>query len=241
MEKEERIVLVIFFLYGLGGWIAWNAAITGIDFFNARFQPQHDPGFMFGFVFTWPLFAGNILLLYLNQKLSFVIQINVSLVMILICTGSMPFITQYLPLTSGWWLLLVSIFLNGLANSFVQGGLFGFASIFPKKFMAMMMISQAISGVLITLIKMILLVALPPGESEEKKNNLYYNSVIYIIVGGIVLVACIIAFNFGFKLEYIQRHIEAAKTKNIPEGFEGDGISEQVSILDKTIFGKTKF
>jgi hypothetical protein len=107
--------------------------------------------------------------------------------------------------------------------------------------MAMMMISQAISGVLITLIKIILLVALPPGESEEKKNNLYYNSVIYIIVGGIVLVACIIAFNFGFKLEYIQRHIEAAKTKNIPEGFEGDGISEQVSILDKTIFGKTKF
>ena len=67
----------------------------------------------------------------------------------------MPFITEYLPKTVAWYTLLLSILTNGLANSFVQGGLFGFASIFPKKYIAIMMTSQALSAVVLNFVKIL--------------------------------------------------------------------------------------
>lgn len=135
-EDKYHLMTIIFFLFGLGGWIAWNASITGLDYFNSRLKPKYNPSFTFGFIFTWPLFLGNFLLLFLADKISLSIKINVSFAIILVCTLSMPFIAEFLPTTLSWYILLCTIFINGLANSFVQGGLFGFASMFPKKYIA---------------------------------------------------------------------------------------------------------
>jgi hypothetical protein len=131
--KPTPFILCLFFLFGVGGWMAWNAALTGLDFFDSRFDPiGKDPGFIFGIVFNWPMFLTNFLLLYLTDKVSLHIRIYIAFAVIAICSYSMPFITQYMDPDIAWWILLVSIAINGIANSFVQGGLFGFASVFPS-------------------------------------------------------------------------------------------------------------
>jgi hypothetical protein len=131
-KDHYNFVLVAFFFFGLGGWIVWNAAIAGIDYFESRFKPEYNPKFVFGFVYTLPLVFGNILLLYVDDKISSSLRIKVGLFVMTLCTFSMPFITEYLPKSLAWWSLILIIATNGLASSFVQGGLFGFASIFPK-------------------------------------------------------------------------------------------------------------
>lgn len=123
----------------------------------------------------------------------------------------MPFIPQYLPTTSAWYILLVSIFLNGLSNSFVQGGLFGFASIFPPKYIGIMMTTQALSAVIINFVKIFCILILPPDNDKGKDDmNIYYNSIIYTVVGVIIVAMCIVGYNYIYKLEYAQYYIRRA-------------------------------
>ena len=214
-EDKYNLVKILFFLFGLGGWIAWNASITGIDYFNSRLNPEYNPSFVFGFVFTWPLFLGNVLLIYLADKISLKVKINVSFVIILIWSISMPFITEYLPKTTAWYLLLWNIFINGLANSFVQGGLFGFVSIFPPKYIAIMMTSQAFSAVLLNFAKIIWIVAVPPDNTKGAEDmNIFYDSLIYLTVGFVILVSWIIGFNLIYELEYAKYFISKSKLES---------------------------
>ena len=83
---------------------------------------------------------------------------------------------------------MVSIFLNGLSNSFVQGGLFGFASIFPSKYLGIMMTAQALSSVILNFVKIFCIIILPPDNDKGKNDmNTYYNSIIYTIVGVVIV------------------------------------------------------
>jgi len=69
--EVSPMVQFTFFIFGISGWMAWNAALTGLDLYESRFKPYgHDPGFVFGFVFNWPLFLTNVLLLYLISRVS---------------------------------------------------------------------------------------------------------------------------------------------------------------------------
>jgi hypothetical protein len=120
----------------------------------------------------------------------------------------MPFITQYMDPDVAWWILLVSIAVNGIANSFVQGGLFGFASVFPSSCMGVMMIGQGINGLILNIIKMILLASLPPDEEKgpDDKNS-YFDSVIYLTVAICILVLCIVGYRYMMSLEFTKYHV----------------------------------
>lgn len=73
----------LFFLFGLGGWNAWDAMLAGLDYYDSRYKPHgFDPSFTFGFVFIWPLFIFNIALLYLQYRVSLTIRLNCSFVII---------------------------------------------------------------------------------------------------------------------------------------------------------------
>lgn len=59
--------------------MAWNAALTGLDYYNSRFKPLgYNPSFTFPFVFIWPLFLGSVSLLYLSNMISFNVRLYVS-------------------------------------------------------------------------------------------------------------------------------------------------------------------
>ena len=186
--------------------MAWNAALTGLDYYNSRFKEYgYDPSFTFPFVFIWPLFLGSLSLVYLSNKISFNVRLYASFVVILVWSVSMPFITEYIGGRSGWWILMISIVINGAANSFVQGGLFGYASIFPSKYMGSMMIGQGLSGFILNFIKILTLIILPPDNSKGKDDvNSYYDSILFLSVAGVILVACIFGFKYFTSLKFAE-------------------------------------
>lgn len=215
IETKSFPAYYIFFLFGVGGWMAWNAALTGLDYFDSRFKPGgHNPGFVFGVIFNWPLFLANIVLLYLTSKVSLSIRIYIAFSVIIVCTYSMPFITEYFPRETAWGILLFSIVINGIANAFVQGGLFGFASIFPPKYMSAMMVGQGVSGLLLNIIKIILLVALPPDESlGDEDMNSYYDSLIFITFGMVILLSCLVGYKYLLTMDFTRYYTMRACVK----------------------------
>ena len=152
----------------------------------------------------------------------------------------MPFITEYFEKDVAWYLLLCSIFLNGLGNSFVQGGLFGFASIFPPKYIAIMMTSQAISAVILNFTKIFCIIVLPPDDKKGADDmNIFYNSLIYISVGTLILIGCIIGFNVSNNLEFVRYYVAKAKMKDQIDIDENsalleNGTNNQSTFLDRT-------
>jgi solute carrier family 29 (equilibrative nucleoside transporter), member 1/2/3 len=214
-KDHYNLVYISFFFFGLGGWIAWNAAIAGIDYFDSRFKPKYNPKFFFGFVFTLPLVLGNVLLLYVDKKISLSKRINIGLIVITWCTFSMPFITEYFPETLAWWIMILIIATNGLANAFVQGGLFGFASIFPAKYITLMLTTQSLNGVVLYVTKIFWLLVLPPDNDRGKEDmNVYYNSLIFITTGTLIVITWTVLYNITLKLEFSKYYIRKAQTSD---------------------------
>ena len=101
----------------------------------------------------------------------------------------MPLITEYIGGRTGWYILMVNIIINGAANAFVQGGLFGYASIFPSKYMGSMMIGQGLSGFILNSVKILMLAVFPPDNSKGKDDiNSYYDSIVFLSVAAIILI-----------------------------------------------------
>lgn len=135
---------------------------------------------------------GNLSLLYLASRISLSTRIYIAYIVILIACFSMPLITEYLPKSTAWWLLLSTVAINGLANAFVQGGMFGFASIFPPQYLSIMMVGQGVNGMLLNSVKMLLLVVLPPDENDPQDVNSYVDSLIFLGVFGVILIAAMV-------------------------------------------------
>lgn len=103
------------------------------------------------------------------------------------------------------------MFFNGLAHSFVQGCLFGFASMFPTKYMIIMLMSQSIAGIVINFLKIFCVLILPPDNSKGAEDmNVFYNSIICVGFGILLLLICIACFNYIYQLEYAQYYLNKA-------------------------------
>lgn len=143
---------------------------------------------MFGFVFNWPMLVGNLVLVGVAGRIGLNVRIIGAFIIILVVCFSMPLASEFLPKETGWYVLMVLIAINGFGNSIEQAGLFGLASMFPKKYMVSMMVGQSINGVMLNSVKVLLLVLLPPKDDlKDKDMNVFYDSIIFLCVFSIII------------------------------------------------------
>ena len=67
-KDPHNIGMLFFFLFGVSGWMAWNACLIGLDYYESKFSPDYNPSFTFGFVFNWPLMFFNFVFMYIAEK-----------------------------------------------------------------------------------------------------------------------------------------------------------------------------
>jgi hypothetical protein len=77
----------------------------------------------------------------------------------------------------------------GLVDSFVAGSLFGLATIFPPRYITGLMAGNGVSGLVITILRMIFKVSLPTDERGTR-----ISTYIYFVVSIIVCLAGIAAY-----------------------------------------------
>ncbi|CAI2366524.1 unnamed protein product [Moneuplotes crassus] len=220
-KDHKNIALIFFFLFGISGWSAWDCCIAAFDFYDAKFKPDYDPEFTFGFVFNWPLMLGNILLLYLASRVSLSVRIYTAYAVIVFACYSMPLLSEYLTQKSvAWYLLLLLVVINGFGNAFVQGGLFGYASMFPQKYMIAMMVGQGVNGMTLNSVKMILIVFLPPDAEDPDNPNAFYNSLIFVGIFSIILIGCSICYFILRRMEFSKYYVSKANKQGSYEDSE---------------------
>jgi hypothetical protein len=212
-QDKYNLVYYIFVLFGIGALLPWNAVLTGLDFFIQNFE-HHNPAFTFGLTLNAPNFAFNFVGIFLARYISLGLRLIVGLIFILVITIAMPIITNYLPESSGWILILSVIVIMGIANSFVQGGIFGFAGIFPFKYTGAVMLGNGLSGLSMNFFRMITLAIFPPqNDSSIKDNTAFIGSLIYFVIASLLVVCCIFGYLWVVKTEFATYYLKKSGTK----------------------------
>lgn len=130
----------------------------------------------------------------------------------------MPFIANYLSESTGWTLTLIVIVAMGVVNSFSQGGVFGFAGIFPPQYTGAVMFGNGFSGLVMNVFRMGTLVAFPPKDLEEGETDdtAFIGCLIYFVISSLILILCIFGYLYICKTEFAQFYLKKAGN-SIPE------------------------
>lgn len=193
--------------------LPWNAVLTALDFFMQSF-PSHNPAFIFGLTLNAPNFTFNFIGILLARHIPLKIRFVGGLIVIFCLTLSMPFISNYLEESTAWIIILIIIVVLGVANSFVQGGAFGFASIFPFKCTGGVMLGNGFSGLAMNFFRMLTLAAFPPKDDAEKSDNsAFIGCLIYFAIAALIVICCILGYFWVCKTEYAMFYIQKAGTK----------------------------
>lgn len=159
-----------------------------MDFFISSF-PSYNPGFTFSLTLNAPNFAFNFLGIFLVRYISLKLRLVVGLVFIFFLILAMPFVANFMSESAGWAITLLIIAVMGIANSFVQGGVFGFAGIFPFKYTGAVMLGNGLSGLSMNLFRMITLLIFPPSDNDDPNDHsAFIGCLIYFIIANVMVV-----------------------------------------------------
>lgn len=200
-------------MFGVGSLLSWNAVLTGLDFFIQNFE-HHKPAFIFGLTLNAPNFAFNFVGIFLAKYISLSLRLIVGLIFILVITIIMPIITNYLPESSGWILIITVIVIMGIANSFVQGGIYGFAGIFPFKYTGAVMFGNGLSGLSMNVFRMMTLGIFPPKNNPSSSDNTaFIGALVYFVIASLIVVCCILGYMWVIKTEFAIYYLRKSGTK----------------------------
>lgn len=124
----------------------------------------------------------------------------------------MPFVANYLPEGPAWIIILAIIVGMGIAGAFVQGGIFGFAGIFPFKYTGAVMLGNGLSGLSMNGLRMITLAIFPPSEKEGQDNAAFIGCLIYFAIASVILILCVLGYIWVCKTEFAKFYFKKAGT-----------------------------
>jgi equilibrative nucleoside transporter 1/2/3 len=102
----------------------------------------------------------------------------------------------------------------GIANSFAQGGIFGFAGIFPPKYTGAVMLGNGFSGLAMNVLRMITLAAFPPSDDDEGDDKTaFIGCLIYFAIASFIIVMCIIGYFWVCKTKFARYYLKKAGNK----------------------------
>jgi hypothetical protein len=184
--SSEKLLLCEITLQGIGVLISWNAILTALDWYNNRF-PNLDPGFWIPFLNYLPSLIFQPLTIIYGHKFTFNIRINVANIIIAIILVMTPIIVESTSETAGFMCICILTVLMGSANAVGQTSLFGLTGALPKKYTNAAMLGNGLSGLSITIIRLICLFVFPNNSS-----GYLHSTEVYFIISGCTLVFCCI-------------------------------------------------
>ena len=103
----------------------------------------------------------------------------------------------------------------GIANAFSQGGIFGFAGIFPNKYTGAIMLGSGFSGLSMNVSRMCTLAAFPVSELEDDgqhDNTAFIGCLIYFGIASLIVLLWIACYFLACKTEYAEYYLNQAGT-----------------------------
>ena len=135
----------------------------------------------------------------------------------------LPLIAHGIPKTGGkFWGCFFVLFVYGPVNGVVQGSVFGLAGFLPNDYVAAVMVGNGLSGIVCTLVSL-LLVATMPGEE-----NLFGQALIFYGLATAVLLLCAASYTFVVSSEFFQHYEKKSRNPSTQQKV----VDDQNMLLD---------
>ena len=146
----------------------------------------------------------------------------------------LPFTTNYMGATDGFFTDIGILVIFGAMGGIVQGSVFGLAGMLPFKYMGAVMFGNGLSGITLNVLRAITLAAFPPGG--EDSNNDFLGSLVYFILAAIILVIAAIGLVIFMRLPMTQYYVRKAteeknRTVRRISGMQNDMDEQDKSLL----------
>lgn len=205
VRDTYRIAYILHFFLGAGNLLPWNTFITAIDYFSYLYPAKHVER-----VFSVAYMSSSVLMLLLlivssSRKPSFRLRMNAGFSMFILSLMVTPVVAW-----ANWWakgphgsfaLAVASVLTCGLAEGLIGGSLIGSAGKLPKEYMQAIFAGTAVSGVFVSILRIITKASLP-----ENPRGLQMSACFYFIIGAIMLLVCMLSSNLLFVLPVMQQH-----------------------------------
>ncbi|CAI2366910.1 unnamed protein product [Moneuplotes crassus] len=204
----------MFFLFGVGAVLPFNAIVTAIDYFSQRF-PTRDPAFTFSLILNGPNLVFSFANVFLASCLSLKIRLVASLMFILTMLFVLPLVSNFVTEPLAWILVILIIICVGIANAFAQSGIFGFAGMLPEKYIGAVMFGNGLSGIVMNVFRIITLAIFPPIEVREGEvdTSAFIGCLIYFAIAALVLMLCIFGYFVVCKTSFARHHMSKINSK----------------------------
>ena len=93
--------------------------------------------------------------------MSYMVRITGGFLLIAALIILLPIMPNYCTPSTGFTLCIIVMLIFGIVNGFVQAAVFGVGGMLPPKYMGAIMLGNGLSGILMSILKAIFLVALP--------------------------------------------------------------------------------
>ncbi len=132
-------------------------------------MPDYKVDFIFGLAVNGVLVFTSIFNMVYGNKLSYVVRIAVSFLVISALMIILPLVTNSLDETAAFWTDIFILFIFGICGGFAQSSVYGLAAMLPSQHMGGVMFGQGIAGIAINACRALCLLVLPPvGDTKEE-------------------------------------------------------------------------
>lgn len=232
-KSNDRLLFAEMTLQGIGSLISWNAILTALDWYNNRF-PDENPGFWFPLLNFIPSAIFQPLSIIYGHYFTFNIRIVTSYIVIATSLVMTPIIVELTSQTAGFIIICALIFVGGAVNSIGQTAVFGLSSTISEKYTNAVMFGNGLSGLSITILRLICL-----GIFKQNSSGYLKSTTVYFAISGGILVLCIFVQMHLMKNPLVKESV--AKTHSKETNFTGESSENELKSFrsSKSLITKT--
>ena len=205
MENIPFIAKLNFTCSGIGALIGWNSILTALDYFGDKFP--YNVSFLFGI----PLFISTNIFSYLIYLIARYLSLNAriigGLLLMVVVLIFMPILAEIWPNDTGFALIMILIFIQGMANSIMQGSAVSLASMFPYECLSKYFTGTGIAGTTICLLRMLMLWCF----GSEDHDGILIGTIVYFTISASFLIFTLTTHVIFKKTEFCKFYLKQAK------------------------------
>lgn len=191
-----------FFFLGVSSLVGWNAILIGLDYFTKKF-----PDYNYSFYVSIPMFIAtnliNLIIHYLSRFMNIKQRVIFGLIGQIVMLIVIPIQAEFEQNSTGFYVSLLLIFLEGCMISVMQSSATAFAASCPHQCLSIFFTGTGMGGVMIALFRAIMLGTIGADTDEA----IFLGTLIYFIVAAILILGTIGMFMIFYKTDFCVHYV----------------------------------
>ncbi|DBB06968.1 TPA: hypothetical protein ACH3X3_009618 [Trebouxia sp. C0006] len=205
------VTYAIYVTLGAGLLFPWNAFITAADYFELEFPGQHTDR-LITVCYLPVTLAMLLLMIHYNDRTNIALRIVGGMAGFCISMIAVPVLDAFASHQSPLSVILLFVVFVGFSDGIAQGAIFGDVALLPPKYTQAVVTGTAVSGVAVSLLRVITKAALPDtAEGLRKSAGVYFAASAFVCAVCFLLYACVLP-----KLPFVQYHRKRSKSSLQP-------------------------